>query len=164
MQEEIRRGHRQKKFLTNIANVRFLSYLHFMKKFKKDREDGVEPTKSELAVLEYLWQHGPSTVRVVHDGLNEGKEATQYTTTLKLMQMMTDKGMLERDETNMKHVYRAVLEERGTKGHLLSKFIDTMYQGSVESMMIALLGNERTSRDDLQKMKALLADMEKKAK
>jgi len=135
-----------------------------MKKFKKDREDAVEPTKSELTVLEYLWQHGPSTVRAVHDGLNEGKEATQYTTTLKLMQVMTDRGMLARDETNMKHVYRAVLEERGTKGHLLSKFIDTMYQGSVESMMIALLGNERTSRDDLHKMKALLADMEKKAK
>ena len=135
-----------------------------MKKFKKDREAAVELTKSELAVLGYLWQHGPSTVRAVHDGLNEGKEATQYTTTLKLMQVMTDKGILERDETNMKHVYRAGLEERGTKGHLLSKFIDTMYQGSVESMMIALLGNERTSRDDLQKMKALLAEMEKKAK
>jgi BlaI family transcriptional regulator, penicillinase repressor len=134
-----------------------------MKKLKKEKELP-EPTKSELAVLEYLWQHGPATVRAVHDGLNEGKEATQYTTTLKLMQMMTDKGMLERDETNMKHIYRAALEEGGTKGHLLSKFIDTMYQGSVESMMIALLGNERTSRDDLQKMKALLSDMEKKVK
>ena len=123
-----------------------------------------EPTKSELAVLQILWQQGPLTVRSVHDALNEGKEATQYTSTLKLMQVMTDKGMLARDETNMKHVYHAVLEEGGTKGHLLSKFIDTMYQGSVGSMMLALLGNEKTSGEDLRKVKELLAEMEKKAK
>ena len=135
-----------------------------MKHAKRSGGENPEPTNGELAVLQVLWKHGPSTVRFVHDMINEGKEATQYTSTLKLMQLMADKGMLGRDETNMKHVYRAVLEEGGTKGHLLSKFIDTMYQGSVESMMIALLGNERTSRDDLQKMKVLLADMEKKAK
>ena len=135
-----------------------------MKRSKRAGDENSEPTKGELAVLQVLWQHGPSTVRFVHDTINEGKEATQYTSTLKLMQLMADKGMLGRDETNMKHVYYPLLEEGGTKGHLLSKFIDTMYQGSVESMMIALLGNERTSRDDLQKMKALLADMEKKTK
>ena len=81
-----------------------------------------------------------------------------------LMQVMTDKGMLERDETNMKHVYYPLLEEGGTKGHLLNKFIDTMYQGSVENMMIALLGNEKTSKEDLQKIKDLLREMERKAK
>ncbi len=98
----------------------------------------------------------------VHDTLNEGKEATQYTSTLKLMQLMADKGMLGRDETNMKHVYYPLLEERGTKGHLLSKFIDTMYHGSVENMMVALLGNEKTSKEDLKKIKELLSEMEKK--
>jgi BlaI family transcriptional regulator, penicillinase repressor len=134
-----------------------------MKTTKRDREANPEPTKAELAVLQILWQQGPSTVRSVHDTLNEGKEATQYTSTLKLMQVMTDRGMLARDETNMKHVYRAVLEEGGTKGHLLSKFIDTMYQGSVGSMMVALLGNEKTSGEDLQKVKELLAELEKKA-
>jgi BlaI family transcriptional regulator, penicillinase repressor len=134
-----------------------------MKKLKKEKELA-EPTRSELAVLEYLWQHGPSTVRTVHDGLNEGKEATQYTTTLKLMQVMTDKGMLGRDETNMKHVYSALLEERDTKGHLLERLVDTMYQGSVSSMVVALLGNEKTSMEDLEKVKMLLAEMEKKKK
>ncbi|HET6252766.1 MAG TPA: BlaI/MecI/CopY family transcriptional regulator [Puia sp.] len=129
---------------------------------KKTGEENSEPTKGELAVLQVLWQHGPSTVRFVHDTLNEGKESTQYTSTLKLMQLMAEKGMLERDETNMKHVYSPLLEEVGTKGHLLSKFIDTMYQGSVENMIIALLGNEKTSREDLLKMKELLAEMEKK--
>src|ERR1700761_5025110 len=134
-----------------------------MKRFKKG-EEGTEPTKTELAVLQVLWKHGPSTVRFVHDSLNEGKEAVQYTSTLKLMQVMTEKGMLARDETNMKHVYRATLEEGGTKGHLLSKFIDTMFQGSVGNMMVALLGNEKTSEEDLQKVKDLLAQMEKKDK
>lgn len=128
----------------------------------KGTEEHAEPTKGELAVLQVLWQHGPSTVRFVHDTLNENKEATQYTSTLKLMQLMADKGMLGRDETNMKHIYHALLEEGGTKGHLLSKFIDTMYQGSVENMMVALLGNEKTSREDLKKIKSLLAEMEKK--
>jgi predicted transcriptional regulator len=134
-----------------------------MNKSKKEKELA-EPTRSELAVLEYLWQHGPSTVRTVHEGLNEGKEATQYTTTLKLMQVMTDKGMLGRDETNMKHVYSALLEERDTKGHLLERLVDTMYQGSVSSMVVALLGNEKTSMEDLEKVKMLLAEMEKKKK
>jgi predicted transcriptional regulator len=94
--------------------------------------------------------------------VNEGKEATQYTSTLKLMQLMAEKGMLGRDESSMKHVYYPMLEERGTKGHLLSKFIDTMYQGSVENMMIALLGNEKTSSEDLRRIKELLGEMEKK--
>jgi predicted transcriptional regulator len=135
-----------------------------MKRSKRAGGENPEPTKGELSVLQVLWQYGPSTVRFVHDMVNEGKEATQYTSTLKLMQLMTDKGMLARDETKMKHVYYTVLEEGGTKGRLLNKFIDTMYQGSVENMMIALLGNEKTSKEDLQKVKELLADMEKKAK
>jgi BlaI family penicillinase repressor len=135
-----------------------------MKRAKKDREENQEPTRAELAVLQVLWKHGPSTVRWVHDLLNEEKEAVQYTSTLKLMQVMTEKGMLARDETNMKHIYRALLEEGGTKGHLLSKFVDTMYQGSVGSMVVALLGNEKTSEEDLQKVRELLAKMEEKEK
>jgi BlaI family penicillinase repressor len=155
-------GGGKKKNMGNIWNVRFFTYLQFMKRIKRVGKENAEPTKGELAVLQVIWQHGPSTVRFVHDTINEGKEATQYTSTLKLMQMMAEQGMLGRDETNMKHVYYSLLEERGTKGHLLSKFIDTMYQGSVENMMIALLGNEKTSKDDLERMKDLLAEMEKK--
>lgn len=135
-----------------------------MKRFTRDREGGQEPTKTELAVLQVLWKHGPSTVRWVHDMLNEGKEAVQYTSTLKLMQVMTEKGMLARDETNMKHIYRAVMEEGGTKGHLLNRFVDTMYQGSVGSMMVALLGNEKTSEEDLRKVRELLAQLENEKK
>ncbi len=143
-------------------NVRFITYLRCMKRFKKEGSEGQEPTKAELAVLQVLWQHGPSTVRQVHDALNEGREAAQYTTTLKLMQLMTEKGMLSRDESSMKHVYSAVLEEKGTKGQLLNRFVDTLYHGSVGNMMVALLGNEKTSEKDLQQLRDLLDKMEKK--
>jgi BlaI family penicillinase repressor len=122
------------------------------------------PTRSELHVLQILWQHGPSTVRFVHDILNRQKAAVQYTSTLKLMQVMTENGMLGRDETNMKHIYSPLMEEQKTKGFILDKFIDSMYQGSVGNMVMALLGNDKTSKEDLQKVKDLLAKMDKKGK
>jgi predicted transcriptional regulator len=131
-----------------------------MKRFKGTGKGDAEPTRTELAILQVLWQHGPSTVRFVHDTLNETKESVQYTSTLKLMQVMTEKGMLTRDETNMKHIYKAAMEERTTKGSLLNRFIDSMYHGSVSNMMVALLGNEKTSAEDLQKVKELLNNME----
>jgi BlaI family transcriptional regulator, penicillinase repressor len=114
------------------------------------------PTKTEMDVLQVLWSQGPNTVRFVHDTLNEQKEAVQYTSTLKLMQVMTEKGMLERDETNMKHIYSAVLEEKKTKGVIVERLVDSLYDGSVSNLMIALLGNDKTSREDLQKVKDLL--------
>ena len=118
------------------------------------------PTKSEMEVLQVLWQHGPSTVRFVHDALNEQKEAVQYTSTLKLMQVMAEKGMLNRDETNMKHVYSATLEEEKTKKAMLERFVDSLYNGSATNLMLALLDN-KTSKEELQKIKQLLNQMEK---
>ena len=118
----------------------------------------VVPTKSEMEVLQVLWQHGSSTVRFVHDTLNEQKESVQYTSTLKLMQVMTEKGMLERDETNMKHVYSAALEEEKTKKVMLERFVDSIYNGSASSLMLALL-DDQTSKDELQKIKELLNKM-----
>jgi BlaI family penicillinase repressor len=119
------------------------------------------PTKTEMDVLQILWQYGPSTVRFVHDKLNEQKEAVIYTSTLKLMQVMKEKGMLSRDETNMKHVYSAAVAEGKVKGNLLGRFVDSMYNGSPSSLMLALLDNGKTSPDELQKMKELLNKMEK---
>ena len=87
-----------------------------MKIPKKHLANDITPTKAELEVLKILWESGPSTVRFVHDTLNEKKEAVQYTSTLKLMQVMAEKGMLTRDESNMKHIYSAALEEEKTKG------------------------------------------------
>jgi predicted transcriptional regulator len=130
--------------------------------FKKDTQKETLPTKTEMEVLQVLWQYGPSTVRFVHDKLNEQKEAVIYTSTLKLMQVMKEKGMLERDETNMKHIYTAAIAEEKVKGNLLDKFVDTMYNGSASSLMMALLDNEKTSAEELQKIKAMLDQAERK--
>ncbi len=123
--------------------------------FKKD-DKVIVPTKTELDVLQVLWKNGPCTVRFVHDKLNEQKEIVQYTSTLKLMQVMKEKGMLERDETNMKHIYTAAVEEDKVKGNLLGRFVDSMYNGSASSLMLALLDNDKTSAAELQKIKELL--------
>jgi BlaI family penicillinase repressor len=119
------------------------------------------PTKTEMDVLQVIWQYGPSTVRFVHDKLNEQKEAVIYTSTLKLMQLMKEKGMLGRDESSMKHVYSAALKEDEVKGTMLGRFMDSMYNGSASSMMVALLGNDKTSAAELQKIKELLNNIDK---
>ncbi len=121
-----------------------------------------EPTKSELEILQVLWQYGPSTVRFVNDTLNEQKRAVQYTSTLKLMQIMTDKKMLSRDESNMKHIYIAAIEEKKTKGILLNRFVDSMFNGSASSLMQQLLGNKKTSQKELDEIKKMLKQFDKK--
>ena len=121
-----------------------------------------EPTKSELEILQVLWQFGPSTVRFVNDKLNEQKRAVQYTSTLKLMQIMADKEMLTTDKSSMKHVYSAAIEEKKTKGFLLDKFVDTMYNGSSSSLMMQLLGNKKTSQQEIDEIRNLLDKLENK--
>ena len=123
-----------------------------------------EPTKSELEILQVLWKHGPSTVRFVNDTLNEMKRAVQYTSTLKLMQIMAEKQMLTRDESSMKHIYHAAIEEQKTKSALLEKFVDAMYNGSASSLMLQLLGNKKTSKKELQAIKDILARFDKGGK
>lgn len=130
-----------------------------MKTIKK--ENNPEPTKSELEILQVLWQHGPSTVRSVNDILNEQKREVQYTSTLKLMQIMVEKELLTRDESQMKHVYSAAVGEQSTKGHLLDRFVDTMYNGSASSLMMQLLGNKKTSKKELDAIRELLKKMDK---
>jgi BlaI family penicillinase repressor len=119
----------------------------------------IEPTKSELEILQILWEIGPATVRAVNDELLKQKEVN-YTTTLKFMQIMADKGMLKRDESKMKHVYSVVEEESQTKGHLLNKFVDSMFKGSASQLMMQLLGNKNTSREELDEIKNLLKKLE----
>ncbi|WP_315817234.1 BlaI/MecI/CopY family transcriptional regulator [Paraflavitalea speifideaquila] len=119
-----------------------------------------EPTKSELEILQVLWQHGPSTVRFVNDHLNEQKRAVQYTSTLKLMQIMVEKEMLNRDESSMKHIYSPALEEQKTKSVLLDRFVESIYNGSASNLMMQLLGNKKTSAKELQAIKDLLNKMD----
>src|SRR5476651_1164370 len=132
-----------------------------MKQEKKDVAKKLEPTKSELEILQVLWKHGPSTVRFVNDELNEQKREVHYTSTLKLMQIMAEKELLKRDESQMKHIYHVVEEEQKTKDHLLNKFIDSMYHGSAGNLVMQLLGNSKTSKEDLQAIKEMLKKLEK---
>jgi BlaI family transcriptional regulator, penicillinase repressor len=127
-----------------------------MKKEKSDKNKKIEPTRSELEILQVVWKHGPLTVRFVNDELNEQKRAVQYTSTLKLMQIMAEKGILKRDETNMKHVYSAAVEEKKYKGFLLERFVDSLYDGSATSLMMQLLGNKKTSKEELDQIRDLL--------
>ncbi len=129
-----------------------------MKEEKKG--SGIDPTKSELEILQVLWQHGPSTVRFVNDELNNRKREVNYTSTLKLMQIMADKGILLRDESNMKHVYSPAQPEEKVKGHLLNRFVDSMYNGSASSLMMQLLGNRKTSKKELDAIRELLKKMD----
>jgi predicted transcriptional regulator len=115
-----------------------------------------EPTRAQLEILQVLWRHGPSTVRFVNDQLNQQRQTLSYTSTLKLMQIMHEKGMLQRDASSMTHIYSTTLQEQKTKGVVLKKFVDAMYNGSVKNLMLELLGNEKTSNKDWDTIKDLL--------
>jgi len=125
----------------------------------KEQNKPVEPTKSELEILQVLWRLGPSTVREVNNELIKVKD-TNYTTSLKFMQLMADKGLLTRDESQMKHVYSVAEEEQKTKSHLLDKFVDSMYNGSATKLVMQLIGNKNTSQQELQEIKDLLKNLE----
>jgi BlaI family transcriptional regulator, penicillinase repressor len=131
-----------------------------MKPKKDNRTTKTAPTKSELEILKVLWNNGPSTVRQVNDKLNEQTRVVQYTSTLKLMQIMQEKGLLKRDDSNMKHIYSPAEPEQKTKNDLLEKFVDGMYNGSASSLVMQLLGNKKTSKKELQAIKELLNKMD----
>ena len=109
-----------------------------------------------------LWQHGPSTVRFVNDELNKVAREVQYTSTLKLMQIMVEKNLLNRDESQMKHVYSAAVEETKTKSVLLDRFVDSLFNGSAASLMLQLLGNKKTSKKELDAIRELINQMDQK--
>ncbi len=141
--------------------VRKISYLHGMKENKIQSSDKIEPTKSELEILQVLWKYGPSNVRFVNNKLNESTRTVQYTSTLKLMQIMHAKGMLKRDDTNMTHIYSPAEAENKTKNYLLDRFVNSMYGGSASSLVMQLLGNKKTSKKELKLIKDLLKDIDK---
>jgi len=131
-----------------------------MKSKKDSRQPKADPTRSELEILKVLWENGSCTVRQVNDKLNEQTRAVQYTSTLKLMQIMQEKGLLKRDDSNMKHVYSPSEPEQVTKNALLQKFVESMYKGSASTLVMQLLGNKKTSKKELQAIKDLLNKMD----
>ncbi|OGX90251.1 MULTISPECIES: BlaI/MecI/CopY family transcriptional regulator [Hymenobacter] len=120
-----------------------------------------KPTDSELEILHVLWTHGPATVRAVNDELGQRRQAeVGYTTTLKLLQLMLDKGLVRRDDEGRSHVYRAAVREQDTQNLLLDKFVAATFGGSALKLVMQALGNRQTSADELAQLRRLLNDIE----
>jgi BlaI family penicillinase repressor len=118
----------------------------------------IKPTESELEILQILWAKGLATVREVHEELSKTKEAG-YTTTLKLMQIMHEKGLVKRDDSMRTHVYQAAVNKEKTQKHLLGKMIDSLFGGSTSQLVISALGEHKTSPEELEKIQELLNNL-----
>lgn len=119
----------------------------------------IRPTESELEILNILWERGTSTVREVHEIL-ELVKPSGYTTTLKLMQIMLDKGLLKRSESGKSHIYQAAVKQKETQGQLLQKMIDTVFGGSAYQLVMQALGHQKSSPEELDEISAYLKKME----
>jgi BlaI family penicillinase repressor len=122
-----------------------------------------KPTESELEILKVLWQQGASTVREVNDELSKKREIG-YTTTLKIMQIMTEKNLLNRDSSKRTHVFTANVSEQETQQKLLDKLLDSAFGGSALKLVMQALGNKKSSDSDLKEIRSLLDDLEKENK
>ena len=117
------------------------------------------PTTSELAILQLLWDRGPMTVRQAHDALAEEKEVV-YTTILKTMQVMLERGFLSREAKGRGHLYAAAIAKADTQDKLLDTFLQRAFGGSAKGLVMRALGNYRTSRKDIEELKALIDRLE----
>lgn len=121
------------------------------------------PTDAELDILTVLWSRGPSTVRDVHE-IIAARRPTQYTTILKLMQIMADKGLLLRDEKQRAHIYEAARPREWTQRQLAGDLLHRAFGGSARSLLMGALSARKASRQELAEMRRLLDEYEKGAK
>jgi BlaI family penicillinase repressor len=122
-----------------------------------------KPTDSELDILNILWDHGPSTVRLVHEYLSQTKPS-QYTTTLKLMQIMAEKGLVVRDETDRSHVYEPVINREQVQQQFAGHLMDRVFGGSAHSLLMGALGTRKASKKEIAELRQLLKEHEKGSK
>src|SRR5262249_30634034 len=118
-----------------------------------------KPTEAELAILRILWARGPSTVREVHETVQRGRptgQTTGYTTVLKLLQIMTDKGLVTRDEHTRSHVYRARLSEDSTQRQLVTDLLDRAFGGSAARLVMQALEVSPASPEEMKEIRRLL--------
>jgi predicted transcriptional regulator len=122
------------------------------------------PTEAELAILRVLWRNGPCTVREVLEAQSEDGRGTGYTTVLKLLQIMTEKGLVVRDESRRSHVYRAVASEDATQRQLVGDLLDRAFGGSAEKLILQALSARPASSAELGEIRRLLDDLEEKSR
>ncbi|KQC00142.1 BlaI/MecI/CopY family transcriptional regulator [Pedobacter sp. Hv1] len=120
----------------------------------------IKPTEGEMEILQVLWQQGHCTVREVHEALN--KKDAGYTTTLKLMQIMHEKGLVDRDTSAKTHIYRALINQEKTQQQLVNKMIDNVFNGSAARLVMQALGNKSASKEEIDLIKEYLNKLEKK--
>jgi predicted transcriptional regulator len=141
--------------------IRKRSYIRFAKPEAMTTTKSLKPTESELEILQILWNKGVATVREVHEVLTATKDVG-YTTTLKLMQIMHEKGLVKRDDSMRTHVYQASVNKEKTQKHLLGKMIDSLFGGSPTQLVIQALGEHKASPEEIDRIQALLNEMKTK--
>jgi predicted transcriptional regulator len=125
------------------------------------RPEAPMPTSAELAILQVLWDRGPSTVREVHESLY-GRDGAGYTTALKLLQVMHGKGLVARDDSERAHVYRPLASRENTQKRFLSDLTQRLFGGSASQLVLHALGDDpQASAEELAEIRALLARLEK---
>lgn len=124
-----------------------------------DKASKYKPTKSELEILQIIWNNGPSTVRFVNDKLNEQRK-TGYTTTLKIMQIMHDKELLGRNVESKVHVYHPLVQKEEIQAELLDRFLENTFSGSAHKLVMKALGNHKASKSELAEIKKLIQKLE----
>jgi len=117
------------------------------------------PTDRELTILRILWDRGPSTVREVNEAMNKDRD-TGYTTTLKLMQIMAEKGLLIRDESQRQHVYKPAFTEEKTQKQLVGDLLERAFSGSAEKLVMRALSAKKVSAKQLDRIRKMLDELE----
>ncbi len=121
----------------------------------------LKPTESELEILQVIWEKGKATVREVHESLAAFKDSG-YTTTLKLMQIMYEKGLVKRDDSSKTHVYEALVTRENTQKQLVGKMVNSLFGGSSSQLVMQALGNNEHSRSELEEIQQLLDNLKNK--
>src|ERR1700712_41265 len=120
----------------------------------------IKPTESELEILQVLWDRKQATVRTVHEELSKTKDSG-YTTTLKLLQIMFEKGLVTRNDTNKTHIYAPAISRQRTQKQFLDKMINTLFAGSSTQLVLHALGNQKASKDELEEIQKYLDNLKK---
>lgn len=120
----------------------------------------IKPTESEVEILRVLWDKGTATVREVHDVLSLHKEAG-YTTTLKLLQIMFEKGLVTRDDSSKTHIYKANVSKKITQQQFMGKMIHSLFGGSSTQLVMQALGNHSATKEELDEIQQLLNQLKK---
>ena len=123
--------------------------------------DTKKPTEAELEILQVIWKNGPSSVREINQELQKDREVG-YTTTLKIMQIMHQKGLLTRKKSGKLHVYDVAITREETQTQVLRKLMDGFFQGSALKLAMHVLGSTHSSQEDLEEIRAFLTQIEKK--